>query len=62
MIYVTASHLGPQLGQFLVRYKREIVITVIVMTEIDRKCKIFGITRTKIIITANHTDEKHLTI
>ncbi len=37
-IYVLTCHLGPDLGQFFARYKRECVITVIVIS--DFYCKI----------------------
>jgi len=32
-----SCHLGPKMGHYFVRYKREFVITVIVITEFDCK-------------------------
>jgi hypothetical protein len=36
--YTVSCHLGPKMGHYFVRYKREFVITVIVLTEFDCSC------------------------
>ncbi len=34
-IYIITCHLEPKLGQFFVRYDRESIVTVIVITQFD---------------------------